>query len=61
MIYVLIAIIKKQLKTKLDLYTILQIFSVTVFEKVSILQLLTDFECKTKISDSHNQLKLLEL
>ena len=57
-VYVLIAIIKKQLNLQLNLYTILQILSVTIFEKTSILQLLTDFECQNKIYDSCNQLEL---
>jgi hypothetical protein len=60
-IYVLIAIIKKQLKLKLDLYTILQIFSVTVFEKVPIYQLLTDYEYKNINNDYCNQLELFKL
>ncbi|MFH1093675.1 MAG: IS4 family transposase, partial [Candidatus Omnitrophota bacterium] len=59
--YVLIAIIKKRLKITLNLYTILQIFSVTIFEKVSILQLLTDFEYNNKLTDSCNQLELFDL
>jgi hypothetical protein len=40
-VYVLVAIIRKRLKVELSLYTILQIFSVTVFEKILILQALT--------------------
>lgn len=39
-IYVLIAIIKKQIKTDMNLYTILQILSVTSFEKVPLQELL---------------------
>jgi hypothetical protein len=60
-VYVLIAIIKKRLNIKLDLYMILQIFSITIFEKVPILQLLTDFEYKNKTYDSCNQLELFNL
>jgi len=41
-IYVLIAIIKKKLKLKLSLYSILQILSVALFEKVSISEALSD-------------------
>jgi len=41
-VYVLVAIIKKSLKIELSLYTILQIFSVPLFEKVPIYQLLTE-------------------
>ena len=60
-VYVLIAIIKKQLNIQQNLYTILQIFSVTLFEKVHILKLLTDVELKNKIYDLCNQLELFEL
>jgi IS4 transposase len=40
-VYVLVAIVKKQLKLDLNLYTILQILSVSLFEKMPILQALT--------------------
>jgi hypothetical protein len=40
-VYVLVAILKKRLKVDQDLYTILQILSITLFEKVPILQALT--------------------
>lgn len=60
-VYVLVAIIKKRLKLDLSLYTILQIFSVAVFEKVPILQLLTDYEHKVQRADSANQLTMFEL
>jgi hypothetical protein len=59
-VYVLVAIIKKQLKIDLSLYTILQIFSITLFEKKPILQVLTDTDYKNKITSSHMQLKLFE-
>ncbi len=39
-VYALVAIVKKQLKSDLNLYTILQIFSVSLFEKMPILQAL---------------------
>jgi transposase len=60
-VYVLVAIIKKQLKLELSLYTILQILSVTLFEKVSILQVLMETDCKIKTDGLHNQLNLFEL
>lgn len=41
-IYVLVAIIKKRLKIEASLYTILQILSVSLFEKSPILQVLVD-------------------
>ena len=40
-VYVLVAIVKKQLKSDLNLYTILQILSVSLFEKIPISQALT--------------------
>lgn len=57
-IYVLIAIIKKQLKIDMNLYTILQILSVSIFEKVSLSQLLTDFDNTIIEGYNHNQLLL---
>ncbi|MHC4459446.1 MAG: IS4 family transposase [Planctomycetota bacterium] len=41
-VYVLVAIIKKRLHLGLSLYTILQILSLTLFEKEHILQVLTE-------------------
>ena len=38
--YVLIVIVKQELKLKLSLYTLLQILSVTIFEKIEISQAL---------------------
>jgi hypothetical protein len=35
-VYVLVAIIRKRLKLNASLYTLMQVFSVTVFEKTSI-------------------------
>ncbi|MCR4320728.1 MAG: IS4 family transposase, partial [Candidatus Brocadiaceae bacterium] len=45
----------------LSLYTILQIFSVTLFEKVPILQVLTDSDYKKEPSILHKQLPLFNL
>jgi len=59
-VYVLVAIIKKRLKVEMSLYTILQIFSVTVFEKIRILQALTDDAYKNEITSNHIQLKLFD-
>ena len=60
-VYVLVAIIKKELNLDLNLYTILQILSVTLFEKMSILQVLMEAGYKTDSSDSCNQLMLFDL
>ena len=46
-IYVQVAIVKKRLKTEASLYTILQIVSLTLFEKTPLDQLLTNVEMQT--------------
>ncbi len=43
-VYLLVAIIKKRLDIEASLYTILQMLSVTVFEKTSLLQMLSEAE-----------------
>ena len=60
-VYVLVAIIKKELNLDLNLYTILQILSVTLFEKVSILQVLMEAGYKTDGTGFCNQLMLFDL
>ena len=60
-VYVLVAIIKRQLNLDLTLYTILQILSVTLFEKVSILQVLMEAGYKIENTHSCNQLTLFDL
>ena len=56
--YVLVAIIKKRLNTKISLYTILQIISVSAFEKRLISQVLTQNNYKNQITTGHIQLNL---
>lgn len=58
--YVLIAIIKKQLNLDQSLYTILQILSVIPFEKITLLQALTQFNCKISYVNNLNQLNLFD-
>lgn len=60
-VYVLIAIIKKQLNVPLNLYTILQILSVTTFEKLELSQLLTETNYQNQNNKIDNQLKLFNL
>jgi len=55
-VYVLVAIVKKQLKLNLSLYTILQILSVSLFENMPILQALTPED--HKISDQPDYIQL---
>ncbi len=58
--YVLVAIMKKKLKIELTLYTILQILSISLFEKKPIFQVLTENDYKTKMTNKHIQLKLFD-
>ncbi len=60
-VYVLVAILKKQLKLDRSLYSILQILSVTLFEKTPILQVLSDSAMPVQNNESDFQLKLFEL
>ncbi|MCP4991497.1 MAG: IS4 family transposase [Colwellia sp.] len=60
-VYVLVAIIKKRLKLGASLYTILQILSVTLFEKIPIYQTLTNSHYNFQGDDSCKQLSLLDL
>ncbi len=60
-VYIMIAIIKKTLKIEMSLYKILQILSVSIFEKVSILQLLTESDYRTERPHDSNQLILFDL
>jgi hypothetical protein len=57
-VYVLVAILKKRLNIPASLYTILQILSVSVFERSPLLQLLTEPTLAEEISDPQNQLNL---
>jgi len=57
-VYVLVAIVKKRSNLKPSLYTILQILSVTLFEKTAILQALSTITCTNQDDDSCNQLNL---
>ena len=57
-VYLLIAIVKKRLDLELKLYTILQILSVTPFEKVDILQALKFNDYRVEKNQNANQLLL---
>ncbi|MDP3140330.1 MAG: transposase, partial [Methylotenera sp.] len=57
-IYVLVAIVKKRLKIKSSLYTILQILSLTLFEKTPLDQLLNNRELQMHEPENYNQLNL---
>ena len=57
-VYVLCAIIKKRLVLEQTLYTILQTLSLTLFEKTSLFQLLSQTHYTTEPTESSNQLIL---
>jgi hypothetical protein len=59
-IYVLVAIVKKQLGLDLSLYKILQILSVTVFEKNPILEGFSNFSDEFADAEPRIQLSLFD-
>ena len=59
-IYVLVAIVRKRLALEASLYQILQILSVTLFEKVPILQALEASGSQDDLVRNPNQLILFE-
>ena len=59
-VYVLVAILKKRLKSEASLYTILQILSLTLFEKTLLNQLVTNADFNTEELKMPNQLNLFD-
>ena len=59
-VYVLVAIVKKRLDLDASLYTLLQILSVTLFEKMPIHQTLAGDENRCNASQITNQLNLFD-
>jgi len=59
--YLIIAILKKKLNLDKSLYEILQILSVSVFDKTPVNQLLMSSELQISKKDNHNQLILFDL
>jgi hypothetical protein len=57
-VYVLVAIVKKRLNLDASLYTLLQIFSLTLFEKMPIQQAFADSDYITDDVTQGNQLNL---
>ena len=57
-VYVLVAIVKKRLNLDASLYTLLQIFSLTLFEKMPILHALSQHQPKSTDPITDNQLNL---
>ena len=60
-IYVLVAIVRKRLGLEASLYQILQILSLTLFEKTPILRALQTHDSQYDLLDSANQLILFDL
>jgi len=60
-VYVLVAIVKKQLGLELSLYKILQILSVTIFEKTPILEGFSNFSDEFPTVEQCIQLSLFDL
>ncbi len=60
-VYVLVAIVRKRLGLEASLYQILQILSVTLFEKTSILRALQPPNSSEDLFESSNQLNLFGL
>jgi len=59
--YVLIAILKKEIESEASLYTLLQIFSVSVFEKIELQQAFARIENNTMIGDNYKLMPLFDL
>ncbi len=59
-VYVLVAIIQKRLHPDLSLYTILQILSVTIFKRISLLLVGTGLDDRTDNLKIYNQLNLYD-
>ena len=59
-VYVLVAIIKKRLKIETSLYNILQVLSLTLFEKISLIQLLDKSNNNPMLIEDSIKLNLLD-
>jgi hypothetical protein len=55
-VYVLVAIVRKELRLELSLSQILQVLSVNVFEQAPLAELVAKTASQDEITDSHNQL-----
>jgi uncharacterized protein DUF4372/DDE family transposase len=60
-IYVLVAIVRKRLGVEMSLYQILQIFSITLLEKMPIPCVLDAFASRSQLLDNSNQLILFDI
>ncbi len=60
-IYVLVAIVKQRLAPERNLYTLLQILSLSLFEKMPLLQAFSQQDYRYALHDNDNQLPLFDL
>ena len=60
-VYVLVAIVRKRLKLDVSLYTLMQVFSVTVFEKVSMESIVFQTADSSEPVMDGNQLNLFDV
>ena len=59
-VYILVAIVRKRLGLEASLHQLLQIFSLTLFEKTPILQVLQRFNSQEELQEPANQLILFD-
>jgi len=59
-VYVLVAIVRKRLKLEAPLYTMLQVISVAVFEKIEIQAAFSENDYRYDTAQDNNQLNLFE-
>lgn len=59
--YLTVAIVKKRLKVKQSLYEILQILSVSLFEKTPVKQILSERQFQISKNENCNQLNMFKL
>ena len=60
-VYVLLAIVRKRLRLELNLYPMSQILSLTLFEKMPLLQAFSQINDSSELASSGNQLNLFHL
>jgi hypothetical protein len=60
-VYVLVAIVRKRFELETSLYQILQVLSLTLFEKTRILRALQQIDSQLELPGADNQLNLFSL
>lgn len=58
--FLLVAIMKKELKIEASLYTILQILSVNIFERIPLIEVVTSQHFESIVAHKPNQLRLFD-